>query len=184
MSRSRRGVLVVFAKAPEAGRVKTRLVPPFSPEQAAGLYACLLGDVLEESARAARALDLELVLAAEPPEAMAALAAAAPRGLRVVAQRGPDLASRMRWALAEAAAAGSAPILLRGSDSPTLDVELFRTALARLEAADLVICPDRDGGYSLVAMRRAHPGLFQHPMSTPSVLEDTLAEARRLGLRA
>ncbi|MEN8184944.1 MAG: hypothetical protein ABFS46_20680, partial [Myxococcota bacterium] len=42
----------------------------------------------------------------------------------------------------------------------------------------------RDGGYSLVAMRRAHPGLFQHPMSTPSVLEDTLAEARRLGLRA
>ena len=59
-----RGVLVVFAKRPEPGFVKTRLCPPLRPEQAAELYACMLDDVLVASARAAPALGLEPVLAA------------------------------------------------------------------------------------------------------------------------
>jgi rSAM/selenodomain-associated transferase 1 len=186
----RAGWLVVFAKRPRAGQVKTRLCPPLAPEQAAALYRCLLADVLDESARAARALGLVPVLAVEPPEACAELAAAAPPGFRALAQRGPDLGARMTRAAREAAAAGAACALLRGSDSPALAEPALRAALGALAGADLALSPDRDGGYGLVALgARAllhglgDGGLFAHPMSTASVLADTLGRAERLGLR-
>jgi rSAM/selenodomain-associated transferase 1 len=179
-----RGALVIFAKAPEAGRVKTRMVPPLSPVEARDLYRCLLADTLEISARAAGELDLEPILALAPAEALPKLAAEVPAGFRLVAQRGGDLGSRMQWAVDEAAAAGRSPILLRGSDSPTLDDAMISAAVAALDHADLAIRPDRDGGYNLVALRRPAPGIFAHPMSTPTVLRDTLARARSLGLRA
>ena len=89
----------------------------------------------------------------------------------------------MDWASREIAAAGSAPILLRGSDSPILDGERVQETLDALQDADLAVCPDRDGGYSLIGLRRPVPGLFDHPMSTRSVLEDTLANAAAAGLR-
>jgi rSAM/selenodomain-associated transferase 1 len=174
------GVLVVFAKRPEPGQVKTRLCPPFTAEQAAAFYACMLEDVLETSACAARALGLEAVLAVHPPEAASTLPA--PAGLRREPQRGADLGARMEDALARELAAGKRPVLLRGSDSPTLGLTTLGAALDALTGADLVICPDRDGGYNLVGLMRAAPGLFAHPMSTGSVLADTLARARLGGL--
>jgi rSAM/selenodomain-associated transferase 1 len=178
------GALLVFAKQPRPGAVKTRFCPPFTAEQAAAFYACLLDDVLETSAAAAARLDLAPILYATPAEACAALAEQAPAGFRTLPQRGPDLAARMESALAESAAAGFAPLLLRGSDSPLLGETTLRAALDALAGADLAICPDLDGGYNLVALRRPAPGLFQHAMSTAAVLEDTLANARRLGLSA
>jgi glycosyltransferase A (GT-A) superfamily protein (DUF2064 family) len=87
----------------------------------------------------------------------------------------------MEHALARELAAGR-PVLLRGSDSPTLDAAALAAALGALAVSDLVLCPDRDGGYNLVGLRKPAPGLFDHPMSTASVLDDTLARARRLGL--
>jgi len=174
------GVLVVFAKRPAPGEVKTRLSPPFRPEQAADFYAALLADVLEASAGAARALGLTPVLAVAPPEAVDALVT--PEGWRREAQQGPDLGTRMEHATAGAFAAGHTPVLLRGSDSPTLGVATLAAALQALRDHDLVICPDRDGGYNLVGLRRPAPGLFTHPMSTGSELHDTRARAERLGL--
>jgi glycosyltransferase A (GT-A) superfamily protein (DUF2064 family) len=100
-----------------------------------------------------------------------------------VAQRGADLSQRMGWAVREAAAAGARRILLRGSDSPVLDAKNVGAALAALERADLVLCPDRDGGYSLIGLRAAHDALFDLELSTGGVLADTLRAARRLGLR-
>lgn len=177
------GALLVFAKEPRPGLVKTRLCPPLSPAQAADLYACMLGDVLEVSVASAERLGLAPVLLVTPPEACARLAQAAP-SFRVLAQRGPDLGARMEAAVADAAELGHAPLLLRGSDSPTLGEGLLRAALAALGRAELAVSPDPDGGYNLVAVRRPVPGLFSHPMSTQSVLEDTLARARSLGLRS
>jgi rSAM/selenodomain-associated transferase 1 len=181
---ARRGVLVVFAKAPRPGLVKTRMTPPLSPEQAAELYACMLDDVLRASARFCAELDLDAWVAVHPAEACAEIAARAPAGFRAVAQRGAGLGPRMEWAVREAAAAGASPILLRGSDSPALGRELLEAALAALARADLVLSPDRDGGYQLVGLRAPAPGLFAHPMSTSRVLEDTLARARARRLRA
>jgi len=177
------GAVVVFARRPAAGRVKTRLSPPLSPAQAAELYRAMLADVLEATAGFAERLRLAPVLAVTPPEACAELARHAPPAYQVVAQRGANLAARMAWAVAEQAAAGRDRILLRGSDSPALDGGALSEALAALDDHDLVLCPDRDGGYNLVGLREPAPGLFEHPMSTGRVLEDTLASARWLALR-
>ena len=182
MKRSR-GALVVLAKAPRAGEVKTRLCPPFSPQEAADLYARLLADVLVASAEIAQTLGLVPILAVQPAQACGELARLAPARFCVVPQRGADLGARMDWALREACAAGAPRVVLRGSDSPLIDTEVVAAALAGLDHVDLVLRPDRDGGYGLVAAKRPAPGLFDHPMSTASVLADTLANAERLGLR-
>ena len=174
------GALVVFAKQPLPGQVKTRLCPPFTPEQAADFYACMLEDVLATTMRASAALGLVPVLALQPPEAAAAFAA--PAGLRCEPQHGVDLGARMEHAFARELAAGHGPVLLRGSDSPTLTQGTLAAALVALARSDLVICPDRDGGYNLVGLRRPAPGLFSHPMSTASVLADTLVRAQKVGL--
>ena len=178
-----RGVLIVFAKAPRPGQVKTRMTPPLTPEQAAGLYSKLLLDVLEVSGELAPRLGLAPWLAVHPPEACAELADLAPTPFRVVPQRGASLAQRMAHAVAEAAASGAPRVLLRGSDSPLLDEAIVARALEALEGADLAVCPDRDGGYSLIGLREPAPGIFSHPMSTASALGDTLGNAASLGLR-
>jgi hypothetical protein len=177
------GAVVVFARQPVAGRVKTRLSPPLSPAQAAELYHEMLADVLAATAGFAARLRLAPVLAVAPASACAELARRAPAAYQVVAQRGPDLPARMTWAVAEQAAAGRDPILLRGSDSPALDGAAFEEAVLALDDHDLAVCPDLDGGYSLIGLREPAPGLFDHPMSTARVLDDTLARARGLGLR-
>ena len=179
---SPRGVVIVFAKAPRPGEVKTRMCPPLSHGEAAELYASMLADVLEATARAARLLGIDPVLAVHPPGLCAELARDVPTPFRVVAQRGPGLAARMAWAVREAAAAGVRRVLLRGSDSPTLDGAALASALADLDEHDVVLRPDRDGGYNLVGLRRPTPEIFDHQMSTASVLEDTLARAKALGL--
>jgi rSAM/selenodomain-associated transferase 1 len=184
VSAARSGVLVVFAKAPRPGRVKTRMCPPLSPVEAAEFYAAMLADVLEASAVVAAQLDLEPVLAAHPPEALGELARRAPPPYRVVPQRGGDLGQRMDCAVREAAAGGARRILLRGSDSPGLEPSRVAAALADLEECDVALSPDRDGGYNLIGLRAPAPGLFAHPLSTGAVLEDTLAAAAGLGLRA
>lgn len=179
------GALLVFAKEPLPGRVKTRMCPPWTPAQAAGFYEALLDDVLAASAAACAGLGLASYLLVAPAAAVARMAARAAAGFTVLAQRGPDLAARMEGASAEVHARGHAPLLLRGSDSPTLGEEALRQALDALDSgADVALAPDQGGGYVLVGLRRPAPGLFAHPMSTTRVLDDTLACARRLGLRA
>lgn len=180
----RRATIVVFAKAPRAGLVKTRMTPPLSPEQAAELYDNLLDDALATTSQLSKELDLDPVVAVFPEDACGEIVRRTPPRFQVVAQRGNDLGERMGWAVAEAAAGGATRILLRGSDCPVLGVELVRAALEELERVDLVVSPDLGGGYSLIGLRRPTPGLFDHPMSTHSVLDDTLANARRLGLEA
>ncbi|MFO0689468.1 MAG: TIGR04282 family arsenosugar biosynthesis glycosyltransferase [Myxococcota bacterium] len=181
----RRGRLAVFAKAPRPGRVKTRLTPVLSPEQAAAFYEAMLADVLVASLDFASRLGLEPCLYFDPPEARAELAARAPEGFGLRAQRGADLAERMANAFAEAHASGCPALLLRGSDSPALGLELVEEALVRLEAgADLVLTPDQGGGYALIGMKEPRAALFELRLSTATVLDETLARARDLGLRA
>lgn len=185
-----RRALVVFAKAPRPGHVKTRMCPPLDLAQAAELYSCMLDDVLEASARFCAGGGAALWVAVDPAAARAELAerVACARGggvrdVALVAQRGPDLAARMHDALARAAAAGFERIVLRGSDSPALPIARLREAFEALASCDVVLAPDADGGYALLGAHRAHAGLLDHAMSTPTVAEDTLARARALGLR-
>jgi len=175
--------LVVFAKEPRPGQVKTRLCPPFEPAQAARLYRCMLEDVLAESAKACESVGAALYLSVHPPVAVPALARAAPAPARTIAQRGRDLAGRMADALARLAAAGFERVAIRGSDSPALPARRIVEGFETLASAELSMARDADGGYALLAVREPRAGLFDHAMSTSSVADDTLANARRFGWR-
>jgi len=143
----------------------------------------MLDDVLAATGTFAESLGLEPVLALDPAAEVPLWAHRVPRGYRVIGQRGGSLAERMAEVAAREAGPGGAPLLLRGSDSPALPRKTFEEALGALETSDIAIAPDPDGGYSLIGLAGAWPGLFSHPMSTARVLDDTLAQARRLGAR-
>ncbi len=176
---------MVFAKAPRAGSVKTRMSPPLSSEDCAALYEEMLCDVLTASVGFADRLALEPVIAFHPPDAVGELLPLAPAGFRLQPQRGEDLASRMAFAVREAFAAGVRRVLNRGSDSPALPLAPFETVAERLDAGDdVVLTPDQGGGYALVGLRRPADGLFDLPMSTDQVLRKTIDRADELGLRA
>ena len=182
-------VITLFAKRPDPGLVKTRMSPALSPQEAADLYAALLDDALVETDRTAQRLGLVAVLSVHPAAArhefadrLASLGDDPATHFRVVAQRGRDLAQRMEWAVAEAVAGGARKVILRGSDCPILDDKAVESALLALDDCDVVLSPDRDGGYVLLGLREPAPELFRLEMSTPDVARETLERAGALGL--
>ncbi len=177
-----RGTLVVLAKAPRPGLVKTRMCPPLTPEQAAELYACMLDDVLHATLAHASELGLDPVVAVHPADALGEVADRAPGAFRVVRQRGDGLAARMDWAMREACATGCERVILRGSDNPAVGFEHVRDLLDLLGRHDVVLTPDRDGGYGMVGVRAPVRGLFDHEMSAEGLLDETLRSARAQGI--
>jgi rSAM/selenodomain-associated transferase 1 len=173
-------VLALFAKQPLPGFVKTRLCPPLEPAQAAQLYTAMLLDILEQHAAEP---GVERVLWYTPAEGRPWFERNCPAGYQLRVQRGAALAERMRELFRAHAAEGHRRIVLRGTDSPTLPPQRVTEAFAALARVDLVLCPDRDGGYNLIGLREPQDALFELQMSTGSVLEGTLARAREKGLR-
>jgi glycosyltransferase A (GT-A) superfamily protein (DUF2064 family) len=158
------------------------MTPLLSPEVAAAFYREMLLDVLDESARACVALDLEGVLSVSPKVAMHDLAGLAPKNFRVVAQSGPDLGARMAHEVARALATGAARVVLRGSDNPALGTGEIAALDRALDTVDLAASPDLDGGYGAIGLRVAAREVFDHPMSTDEVLRETLERASAAGL--
>jgi rSAM/selenodomain-associated transferase 1 len=176
-------LLIIFAKEPRPGQVKTRLSPPLSPEEAAQLYHSFLLDILEEMVRVP---EVRLAVAFSPPGAQAWFRGLAPPGADLFPQAGADLGERMARAFAQGFAAGFGPILLRGSDVPDLPAAVVSEAREVLAAgrAQVVLGPATDGGYHLVGLAEPQPRLFQGPAwSSSTVLTDTVSLARQLGLR-
>ena len=172
--------VVVFAKAPRPGAVKTRLSPPLSPAGAARLYRCFLLDTLD-SVRAVAGVTL--VIAYAPRRAGAFFAARHP-GVRLIPQVGPDLGARMAGVFRRLFAGGFDAVVIVGSDSPTLPRRHLEAAVRILGRADGVIGPSADGGYYLIGLRAPCPALFAGvPWSTDRVLVTTLRRARRAGRR-
>ena len=172
-------MLALFAKEPVAGRVKTRLSPPFSLEEAASFYEAMLRDILEQHLRN----EVDRGVWYEPDSAGEWFREAAPEGYRLVPQRGNTLAERMLYLFQRHAIEGYTRVVLRGTDSPTLPVERVEEAFDRLDKSDVVLCPDLDGGYNLIGLQGPQDSLFELEMSTASVLDQTLERAREAGLR-
>jgi rSAM/selenodomain-associated transferase 1 len=176
-------LLIIFAKEPRPGRVKTRLSPPLSPEAAAQLYHSFLQDILEEMARVP---EVRLAAAFTPLGGRGFFANLAPPGTDLFPQEGADLGERMARAFARGFGEGFGPVLLRGSDVPDLPAAVVSEARAVLAAgqAQVAVGPCPDGGYYLVGLGEPQPRLFQGPAwSSPTVLTDTLRLARQSGLK-
>lgn len=176
--------LIVFAKEPIAGKVKTRLTPPLDPHDAVRLYTAFVEDTCGAIALA-RGTDSRCVLSVAGEIGPVLTGIAARLGFETAVQEGPDLGVRMAHAIGAELARGAATVRLVGSDSPTLparSLELARTLLA--EAPGAVLGPSNDGGYWMVGASGAVPDLFTDiPWSTREVLPATLARARTRGVR-
>jgi hypothetical protein len=181
-SASQQPAVIVMVKAPIAGTVKTRLTPPLPADEAARLAAAFAQDMVAGALRTGAAV----VIAYAPDDGRSLLGSILPGGLHWVPQQGGDLGERMSRAMADAQALGFGPIVIVGTDSPTLPTFYVTQALAALLSTetDLVLGPADDGGYYLFGARRKAPGLFDSvAWSTPQAFADTRANAARLGLR-
>ena len=172
--------LIVVAKQPIPGRTKTRLCPPFTPEQAAEFYRCLLLDTLALVERLGNA---DRSLAYAPPEARAYFEKVVTDGFRLLPQEGRDLGERLANALAYHLGMGYQRVVIMNSDGPTLSLACLQEAFSGLEVADITLGMGHDGGYYLIGMKRLHRALFDGiEWSTERVVTQTLAICRRLGL--
>jgi hypothetical protein len=174
--------LVIIAKEPAPGRVKTRLTPPFTPVQAAALAAAALSDTLDTAAQVPFPRRV-LALAGEPggPRRWQL-----PPGFEITGQRGDGLDERIAAALAGAYARLPVPVMLIGMDTPQVTTGLLESAARWLASGgtDAVLGPASDGGFWLLGLRRPDPGLVAGvPMSCASTGRVQLARLRGRGLR-
>jgi glycosyltransferase A (GT-A) superfamily protein (DUF2064 family) len=199
--------LVVMVRLPRTGRCKTRLSPPLSSEDAAGLYRAFLCDIgrllsewgddcdlfvawandpgpMESLATQELLPDdegLETFTDHSPPVELQAIFAPGTRFLR---QLGEGLSERMEGIFDRLFAAGYRQVVMRNSDSPHLPTSILDDAFARLDespAGSVVLGPDLDGGFYLVGLDGPPAGLFPRIMSTKSVLDQTVASAGEMG---
>jgi hypothetical protein len=182
-ARSATDALIIFAKAPEPGQVKTRLSPPLTSDQAARLHEAFVLDGVRATDRLPASITRWLACA--PSSQHPFFERLARRGrLRRLTQTGDTLGDRMASALRQALEAGATRAVLIGTDVPTLPPAVITDAFAQLRRADVVLGPACDGGYYLVGVARRVPPIFDRiTWSRPTVLEATLARINALGLR-
>ena len=173
--------VIVFAKAPVAGSVKTRLAPALGLEGAATLAARMLNHALTQAV-AAGVGPVELCVA--PDASHPALRQAAARFGTALAEQGAgDLGLRMHRAFARSLTRYGRALII-GTDAPALDATMLREAAERLLDHDVVFVPAHDGGYALVGQRRADPRWFSDmPWSTAGVMEETRQRLRAARVR-
>jgi len=192
-------VLVIMAKAPRPGEVKTRLASSLSPEAVTAFYCCLLDDTLA-LARSLSDVEVAIMCPDSDVNELARLAgmqlAGMPLGGKqasVVAQKGEGLAAGLTSVFAHFAKghrtnahrtnAHRRRIIAFNSDSPHLPRSVLEDAFETLAAHDVVVGPTHDGGYYLVGAKASHSTLFAGDgMGTSSALERLLSRARALEL--
>jgi rSAM/selenodomain-associated transferase 1 len=177
-------VLVIMAKAPRPGAVKTRLGPSLSPTALTAFYGCLLDDTL---ALARSLSDVEAALMC-PDTDVNELAQLAGNEVRVVAQKGEGLAAGLASVFALFAhhhqgEGRQKRVIAFNSDSPHLPRSVLEDAFETLTAHDVVVGPTHDGGYYLVGAKAPYPTLFANDgLGTSSALERLLSRTRVLEL--
>ena len=182
-------VLVIMAKAPRPGAVKTRLAPSLSPTAVTAFYCCLLEDTLA----LARSLSEVEVAIMCPESDVTELAQLAGHEASVVAQKGEGLAAGLTSVFAHFAqdhqredhprGAHQRRTIAFNSDSPHLPRAVLEDAFETLATHDVVVGPTHDGGYYLVGAKASHPTLFAGDgMGTSSALERLLSRAQGLQL--
>ena len=184
---TRATALVIFAKAPVPGQVKTRLCPPLTPDEAATLHGSFVLDTLERTKAAVGKLklDMDRYLACAPSSGHVFFKIMEERqGVKLIDQVGDDLGARMHHVVETMFSRGYRRTIIIGTDVPTVPLDHFKQALTSLEDHDLVLGPALDGGYYLIGINQSVPELFSDiPWSTDQVLRLTQEKAAVLGLK-
>ena len=178
--------LAIMTKAPRAGQVKTRLVPPLTPEEAAELNTVFLRDLAASIMRACEMSPAKSIAVYTPPGSEAAYEKILPRDFALLPQRGTTFGERLIFAAEDLFALGFDSVCLINSDSPSVPPQDFAEAAIELaEPADRVLLgPAHDGGYYLIGLKKLHSRLFEEiEWSTERVLQQTKQRAAEIGLR-
>jgi uncharacterized protein len=171
--------LVIMAKAPKPGMVKTRLMESLPTPAVTALYRCLLEDTL---ALATSLTSVEVAVMCPEPD-QEELAQLIGKTVQVVAQKGEGLAAGLTSVFRHFIAAGRQRVIAFNSDSPHLAPSVLDSAFGILDTHDVVIGPTHDGGYYLVGARVYHPALFETDgMGTGSALDRLLTRTKVLEL--
>lgn len=178
--------LVIFAKAPIPGEVKTRLCPPLTPDEAATLHGSFVLDMLERTKLAVAKLQLPFhrYLACAPSSELVFFKIMEERqGVRLLDQVGENLGQRMHRTFVDLFAKGYTHVIIMGTDVPTLPLSVYQEAFTMLGRSDVVLGPALDGGYYLIGLEQPAEQLFTGvPWSTDQVLAVTQQQANALGL--
>ncbi|HEY3663193.1 MAG TPA: TIGR04282 family arsenosugar biosynthesis glycosyltransferase [Chthoniobacterales bacterium] len=175
--------LALMTKAPRAGHVKTRLMPPLSAEEAAALNISFLRDLarsIDQAETGARGIGCYTPVGAEE-----VYDDILPDHFQLIAQRDSDLGQRLAGAIEDLLSVGFSAVCLINSDSPTAPAAVFAEAVQVLSQPNerLVLGPSDDGGYYLIGMRKLYSRLFEGvDWSTGRVLAQTQERAAEIGL--
>lgn len=175
--------LVIVARTPRAGEVKTRLAAALGSSATLLLYQAFLKDL---ALRFASSCDCVLHWAYTPgpgnfARELAQLVPDVDAGI-CFSQQGPDFATRLHQVFCETKRRAFARTILISSDSPQVSTALISRARQALDEYDVVLGPAEDGGYYLIALREPHDLFTGIPMSTDQVLRMTLERAHALSL--
>lgn len=172
--------LWIFARYPQPGHAKTRLIPSIGPLRAAELQRRMFAWTLEQADQFTHQADIEVALADGDSADLAKLGLI-PFPARP--QKGADLGSRMERAFAIARGEGFDRTVIIGTDAPDLDTSILTQAFDSLDRCEVVLGPAWDGGYYLIGLRQPIPELFDSILwGTGSVLNDTLKRAHAMNL--
>ena len=175
-------LLIIFAKYPESGRVKTRLAAELGDTEALRIYrAC--SQLVISSADPDGTKEYRMAIACWPPEKIDAMEQWLGPNIKIFGQQGHDLGSRMHHAFTDGFAAGYKKIIIIGADCPAVTHELIMRAFAGLDSAAVVIGPATDGGYYLIGLRHPIATLFEGiSWGSDRVCEQTLSHCLALNI--
>ncbi len=177
--------VAIMAKASIAGAVKTRLVPPLTPEQAAELNSSFLADVAANIAAAATQAPIQGFAAYHPWGSERFFADLLPDGFKLLPPKEPTIGRSLVHAARDLLAAGYRSVCLVNADSPTLPTGLLVEAVRRLQEPGerVVLGPAADGGYYLIGLKSFHQRLFEAiDWSTERVYRQTITRAEEIRL--
>ena len=176
----KKDALIIFAKAPVPGLVKTRLQTHLSAEECADLHASFIIGTIR-IAKTVEGPDIYLFCHPDIDNPFFQKVSS-DFGIKLMPQNGKDLGERMDNAIRDTLSAGHKKVLIIGSDSPDLPPEYIDEGFKRLDSSDMVIGPSVDGGYYLLGGKRGLPVFYGIPWSSNKVFEMTLNKAREHSL--
>ncbi|NOZ61366.1 MAG: glycosyltransferase [Calditrichaeota bacterium] len=173
----RNNALLIFVKAPQSGKVKTRLNPPLREEQILKLYRVMVEELVDQF----RNVDFcQVKIFCAPPSAVGQFRDWLGNDMAYYAQQGDDLGEKMHNAIKQILKKGFEKVVLIGSDIPTIDLTTIIRAFSVLENSDVTLGPSLDGGYYLIGMKKPRKVLFENIIwSTDKVLRQTIARIQQ-----